>query len=214
MTNLYNGRLIAIEGLDGSGKTSVAHALEKKLTNNNYSVVLTKEPGGTELGAMLREILHTKKQNVCDTAEFLLFAADRAQHFQQLVIPALKAGKIVIADRLADSSLAYQGYGRGLDRSMIQSINQWAMQQVTPDVTLYLRIDPTTALNRVRRRQEALTSFEQEARDFWMRVVDGYEKIFVGRKNLVVVDALLPLQELAEQAAQQVLTMLAVARHD
>jgi len=205
----YIGRLISIEGIDGSGKTTLAKCIVQELSKQGLKTFFTQEPGGTDLGATLRHILHTQKAQVCDTAEFLLFAADRAQHFHQIIVPALQEGTIVLADRLADSSLAYQGYGRGLDQTIIKTINQWAMQNITPDATLFLRIDPDQALARVLGRNEELTSFEQEKRNFWQRVADGYEKIFAERTNVITLDAMQPQEALCKQAVQALLTFIA-----
>lgn len=202
---MHSGRLITIEGIDGSGKSSVAQSLVKCLEERDRTVLLTKEPGGTELGGTLRTILHTQKDRVGDVAEFLLFAADRAQHFEQIIIPALAKGTIVISDRMADSSLAYQGYGRGLDCDMIKKINEWAMQYQTPDLVMYLRLDPASAHERVRARHQALTSFEREGVDFWQRVSSGYEEIFAARKNVITLDARLPLAFVCTQACDAVL---------
>jgi dTMP kinase len=202
---MQHGRLITIEGIDGSGKSSVAQCLVKCLEERGRTVLLTKEPGGTELGGTLRTILHTQKDRVGDVAEFLLFAADRAQHFEQIIIPALAKGTIVISDRMADSSLAYQGYGRGLDREMIKKINAWAMQYQAPNIVLYLRLDPASARERVRARHQALTSFEREGVDFWQRVSSGYEEIFAARQNVITLDARLPLASVCKQACDAVL---------
>jgi dTMP kinase len=205
---VQRGRLITIEGIDGSGKSSVAQCLIKSLKEHGNTVLLTKEPGGTELGSTLRTILHTQKDRVGDVAEFLLFAADRAQHFEQIIIPALHKGTVVISDRMADSSLAYQGYGRGIDRTMIQRVNAWAMQNITPDLVLYLRVDPTCAHERVCGRKETLTSFEQEARAFWQRVIKGYEEIFASRGNVITIDATTALPLVCEQACEAVMNIL------
>lgn len=159
------------------------------------SLVFTKEPGGTPLGQALRTILQTQKNMVCDLAEYLLFAADRAQHFVQTIMPTLEQGGWVLADRLADSSLAYQGYGRGLSTEQISATNAWAMQGREPDLTIYVRIDVETAFARIAKRNETLTSFEQEKRAFWQRVIAGYEAIFAQRTNVLVLDGNLTTQE-------------------
>lgn len=203
------GRLISIEGIDGSGKSTLATNMAAALKRRGFNVLLTKEPGDTNLGKTLREILHTQKASVCDMAEYLLFAADRAQHFHEMIAPELKNGTIIIADRLADSSLAYQGYGRGLNCDMIKTINTWAMNGITPDLTFYLRVDPMIALSRVRRRQEQLTSFEQEALAFWQRVTKGYEEIFATRTNVTIIDGTLPPHILDELALNVLLPMIA-----
>ena len=199
------GLLISLEGIDGSGKSSLATSLEKALTKNNLDVILTKEPGDTPLGKDLRKILHEEKEKTCDKAEYLLFAADRAQHFETLVIPALNDGKIVLSDRLADSSVAYQGYGRGLDINMIKSINQWAMASVEPDIVFYIKIDIETALPRIVKRGETLTSFETEKKLFWEKVSSGYDEMFKNRKNVVTLDGTKSIDELTKQATKYVL---------
>jgi dTMP kinase len=201
----HKGLLISIEGIDGSGKSSLAGSLEKTLKKNNLDVILTKEPGDTPLGKDLRKILHEEKAKTCDKAEYLLFGADRAQHFETLVIPALKDNKIVISDRLADSSVAYQGYGRGLDIEMIKSINQWAMEKIEPDIVFYIKIDLETALPRIVKRGETLTSFEIEKKHFWEKVSSGYDEIFKKRKNVVALDGTKSIEDLTKQAAAYVL---------
>lgn len=205
----YSGYLISLEGIDGSGKSTLARNLASILATKNFVTLLTKEPGGTDLGTSLRQILQTQKTPVCDVAEYLLFAADRAQHFQQLIIPALQAQTVVVADRLADSSLAYQGYGRGIDKIMIEQVNTWVMQGITPDLTIYLRLDPTTALDRVRNRNEELTAFEQEKCEFWQRVSHGYDQIFAARTNVITLDGSLSQQTLCDLAVQEVVARLA-----
>jgi len=186
------GKLITFEGIDGSGKTTLVRLVHAALQQTTAEVVLTKEPGGTTLGKELRAILHTQKALVCDLAEYLLFAADRAQHFHEIIVPALQRGAIVLADRLADSSLAYQGYGRGLNTEQIARTNAWAMQGLQPDLVVFCKIDPAIAAQRIRQRNEALTSFEQEKIDFWQRVDAGYEAIFAQRTNVLRIDASQP----------------------
>jgi dTMP kinase len=109
---INRGKFITIEGIDGCGKSTLAENLTGALTKIGAPVLLTKEPGGSELGKSLRKILQEQHYPVCDKAEYLMFASDRAQHYKQLIQPALAAGKIVISDRWGDSSVAYQGYGR------------------------------------------------------------------------------------------------------
>ena len=202
-----NGLLIACEGIDGSGKSLLANNLFKALQAKGIKSLLTKEPGATDLGKQLRTILHSTEIQKCGLAEFLLFAADRAQHFSQTIDPALTAGSIVISDRMADSSLAYQGYGRDLDLTMIKQVNSWAMQHQKPDLTLYLRIDPKIAHQRIEQRSEALTSFEQERDQFWKKVCHGFETIFANRSDVVILDATLSPQELTTIALQAILNL-------
>ena len=200
--------LIAIEGIDGCGKTSLAHALKKSLEKEGHKILLTKEPGDTTLGRNLRTILHEEKSSTCDLAEYLLFAADRAQHFEQMIIPALEQETIVISDRMADSSLAYQGYGRNLDIQMIREVNQWAMQNITPDLIFYIKLDFPTALKRIMQRGNKLTSFETEEELFWKRVSDGFEIIFKNRKNVVAMNGNDSIESLAKQAIKEIIRCL------
>jgi dTMP kinase len=205
---MKKGFLISIEGIDGCGKSLLSQNLYKALKEKNIEAVLTQEPGDTPLGQKLRKILHEEKANVCDKSEFLLFATDRAQHFETVVIPALEKGKIIISDRMADSSVAYQGYGRNLDVEMIQKINAWTMQNIRPDLTFYVKIDIPTAMQRVFKRQEALTSFEKEKTDFWQKVILGYKTIFKDNDNVVTLDGTLNPEAVLEQALKVVLEEL------
>jgi len=202
------GLLVAIEGIDGSGKSSLANALEKSLLENNLEVLLTKEPGDTELGRQLRVFLHENKEHICDQAEYLLFAADRAQHFETVIIPALEKKKVIISDRLADSSLAYQGYGRGLDLDMIKQINRWAMRNIEPDIVFYIKLDLKTALSRITQRGAKLTSFEAEAEHFFKRVSDGFDTIFKNRSHVVFLDGKNSIETLTQQATEHILKRL------
>jgi len=142
---------ITLEGPDGSGKTTQARLLADWLREQGYEVVLTREPGGTDVGDQIRVVLHDPRNTAMDArAEILLYSASRAQHVAQLIRPALAAGKIVISDRYADSTLAYQGYGRGLDLEMLRTITAFATGGLTPDLTLYLDITPQEGLQRRR----------------------------------------------------------------
>lgn len=192
------GFFITLEGIDGCGKTVLTEKLGKQLQQDGHDALVTREPGGSSLGQHLREILNGQQlrsrlqeqgEPLSSKSEFLLFAADRAHHFETLVIPALQAGKVVISDRCGDSSVAYQGYGRGLDCEMIKQVNSWAMQGVEPDLVLYLKIDSDTALKRVTTSREDLTAFEIEKKDFWKKVRSGYEELFASRNNVVTIDA-------------------------
>ena len=125
-----NGLLIVIEGIDGSGKSTVLHNIYTKMQQAGVNVIITKEPGGTSVGARLRAMLLDPDTVLMPKAEYLLFAADHAQHIEEIVIPALNNGTIVLSDRMADSSYAYQGHGRTIDKNIITQINNWIMQTV------------------------------------------------------------------------------------
>lgn len=182
-TPLQRGILIAIEGIDGSGKSTLARhlytALEKKYTN----VSLTKEPGDTPVGQKIRELVQTQITPLDAKTEYLLFAADRAEHFAHVIKPLLEQKHIIISDRLADSSLAYQGYGRNLDNDMIQLTNQWAMNNRKPDLTIFVKIPVKIALERIQKRNETISTFEKES--FLQTVATGFEKIY---ENYCTID--------------------------
>ncbi|MBY0352790.1 dTMP kinase [Candidatus Babeliales bacterium] len=198
-----DGYFIIIEGIDGCGKSTLARHLAHQIEQLNKAVLLTKEPGGSPLGKSLRSILQTQEEPLCPAAEFLLFAADRAQHFEHVIIPALNKGTVVISDRGADSSLAYQGYGYNLDRSMITSVNQWVMQGIEPDLVLYVKLDVATAKARLAKRNLGLTSFEKRDTLFWQQTALGFDAIFATRTNVVTLDGALDEDKLFAQAWQE-----------
>lgn len=201
------GTLIVVEGIDGAGKSSLITRLHA-LLSTHYSVITTKEPGGSVLGAHLRTLLQHQPFPIAPRAEYLLFAADRAHHFQDVVIPALTRGDIVISDRMSDSSIAYQGYGRGHDKEIIQTINAWTMHGISPDITLYLRIPVDVAYDRIHNRQENLTVFEQEKRSFMERVAHGFDTIYQDRKDVLIMDALHGQEKLAQDAYAHIMQWL------
>ena len=195
----YPGTFITIEGIDGSGKSTFARALATALQASGKQTVLTKEPGGTTFGLAIRQLLQDQFNKLDPTAEFLLFAADRAHHYHELIIPGLKRGDWVITDRSGDSSLAYQGYGRGLDKERITSVNAWATQGVQPSITVYLRVTAETALARVHARPEAMTTFDQAKQEFLQHVIDGYETMYAGKKHVIIIDGTLSTAEQIKQ---------------
>lgn len=195
----YPGRLIAIEGIDGAGKTCLLKELEEKFLKEKISVVCTREPGATKLGQKIRSLLVDDKGVKCPMAEYLLFAADRAQHFAEKIIPALKEGKIVISDRMSDSSLAYQSYVNGLNFEMIQKINAWTMSNTKIDLVVYLRITPEQAKKRILETRGQQTDFEQKYFDRMEQLFEAFEEIFAQRNNILVVDATKKIDEIVQQ---------------
>jgi len=162
------GKYIVFEGAEGSGKSTQAARLATTL-----DAVLTRETGGTDIGARLRAILHdTTNAHLDDRSEALLVAADRAQHLAEVVRPALDAGRVVVSDRSVYSSLAYQGYGRGLDVADIAKLNEWATAGRWPDRVIFLDTPDDVVAERMSRRD--LDRFESEGEAFHQRVLDGY----------------------------------------
>jgi dTMP kinase len=207
MKKCTNGFLIAFEGIDGSGKSTLAQSLYA-LLKEEYVTVLTRQPGGTDLGGKIRELLHHRSTVYSPRAEYLLFAADRAQHAFESIIPALTAGSVIICDRYADSSLAYQAYGRGLPIDMIQTINTWATQNIMADITFYIALSYQESLTRVKKRNDEITAFEQEKEDYFKRVIAGFEALYTNRTNVIILDGTLSKEMLLQQAYDAVLKKL------
>ena len=159
---------IAFEGIEGCGKSTQASRLATEI-----GAVLTRETGGTQIGARIRDVLHDPANtHLSPIAEALLIAGDRAQHYAEVLRPNLSAGRHVVSDRSVYSSIAYQGYGRGLDLDTVTSVNRWAIQDRWPDLVFLLDIDHTTAMARIGDR--ALDRFEQEEAGFFGRIVEGF----------------------------------------
>lgn len=186
MPHLHKGILIAIEGIDGSGKSTLAHNISIALNEQGFDTTLTKEPGASEIGKEIRKIIQAQNIAFCSKAEYLLFAADRAQHFAELIIPSLEQKKLIISDRMSDSSLTYQGYGNGLDLEMIKTINSWTMSTIIPDITIFVRVPVELALERAKKRG-SLSAYEKRE-NFLHKVADGFEKIYKNRKDVIIVD--------------------------
>jgi dTMP kinase len=197
---LKKGLYIIIEGIDGSGKTTFAKNLQKHLEDQGLSVVLTKQPGGTEIGQKLREILQYQK-GVSKKTDFLLFAADRAQNISEIVIPSLDQKKVVISDRSGYSSLAYQGYAKGLDLEFIKTVNAWATNNIEPDIIFYLKLDLKTAMERIGSRKEVLTNFENIK--IQEKAALGFDELFKNKKNVIILDANKNPEEIFSEAIKK-----------
>jgi len=201
----HQGSLITIEGIDGSGKSTLAKKLQYILSlHTSRSIITTREPGATSVGSFIRTLVQKSPTKLCPKTEFLLFSADRSQHFFEIVEPELEKGSIIISDRMNDSSLAYQGYGRSIDKQMIQAINRWSMNNHVPSCVIYLKIDNQTAFQRITARNEEFTNFEQETEDFWNKVIAGFEELFKNRNNIIIIDGTLPPEEIALEAFEKI----------
>jgi dTMP kinase len=191
------GLFIAFEGGEGCGKSTQSRLLLKKLEQQNVPVVLTHEPGGTPLGNEVRKTLKRKRGSaISPQAELFLFAASRAQLVAEVIRPALKEGKVVICDRFTHSTLVYQGYGRGLDLTFVETVNNMATVNLNPDLVIFLDISPEQGLARKRSLKDR---FEREDLSFHRRIRDGYLKIAAADADRwLVIDASLAKGKIAE----------------
>lgn len=188
------GSFVVFEGGDGAGKSTQLDLLRAWLADREVEVVLTREPGGTPLGAQIRELL-LHGDAVAPRAEALLFAADRAQHVETVVRPALERGAIVLQDRYLDSSVAYQGAGRELDPQEVRQLSVWATHELRPDLTVLLDVEPEVGRER---RGSSDDRLEQEAQDFHARVREHFLALAQAEAHrYLVVDAALPPEEIA-----------------
>jgi dTMP kinase len=206
-------KLITFEGIDGCGKSTQMRLLEQYLTERGVPVVSTREPGGTELGRKIRSaLLDGGKGSVEPLAELLLYAADRAQHVRQVVLPALAEGKVVLSDRFYDATTVYQGYARGFDLKLVNQLNELATGGLKPDLTLLFDLDVETGLKRTRRRGDEIgmeaarpDRLDQEPVEFHERVRKAYLEIAASEpQRFRVVPAAGPVEETFELMIREV----------
>lgn len=184
------GAWITLEGGDGSGKTTQANLLASSLTDAGRTVLRTREPGGSEVGQLIRDIVLHHRGDIAPRAEALLYAADRAHHVATVVRPALDRGDVVLQDRYLDSSVAYQGAGRVLDASEIRDLSLWAAEGALPDLTILLDLDPTAARVRLDSADKPFDRLEAEQAEFHVRVRDAYLALAMAEpERFLVVDA-------------------------
>jgi dTMP kinase len=207
------GFFITFEGIEGCGKSTHVAALAQSLRERGYDVVATREPGGTATGQTLRNILlHPSDVPLATGAELLLMLADRAQHVEEVIAPALRAGKVVISDRFADSTMAYQGHGRGIEHDLLLRLNAFACGGYVPALTILLDLPVEEGLRRANKRRgatETVDHFEAESTTFHGRVQQGFLAVAQAEPQRVrVVDSLRPLAEISEEILTLVLTQL------
>ncbi len=204
------GLWVTLEGGDGVGKSTQARLLEEWLTGLGRSVVRTREPGGSEVGVLLREVVLHHRGEIAPRAEALLFAADRAQHVATVVRPALERGEVVVQDRYLDSSVAYQGAGRVLDPAEVRSLSLWAAEGALPDLTVLLDLDPTLARARLDAGEKPFDRLEAERGEFHTRVRETFLALAAAEpERFVVLDATLPAADIARAVRERVEALLA-----
>ena len=192
------GLFLTFEGGDGSGKSTQSALLESWLVEQGRTVVSTREPGGTEVGDEIREIVLHRRGHIVPRAEALLYAADRAHHVATVVRPALARGDIVLQDRYLDSSVAYQGVGRELEADEIRKLSLWATEGLLPDITVLLDLDVAIGRDRLDESRTRYDRLEAEAAEFHARVRDAYLALAAAEpERFLVLDATLPVDELA-----------------
>ncbi|HWH10421.1 MAG TPA: dTMP kinase [Solirubrobacteraceae bacterium] len=206
------GRLITIEGIDGSGKTTLASGLVEALRARVGEVELLREPGGVVASERIRELVRDPGLELCDRAEALLYAAARAQLVAERLVPLLKAGTWVVLDRFVDSSLAYQGAGRALGIEAVRAINLFATVGLEADRTLLLRVDPALGRTRAAERAQAPDRLELEGAEFFERIAAGYDALArAERVRVRVIDASEPAERVLELALSALSDVMSAA---
>ena len=190
---------ITFEGPDGSGKSTIIQKVYDYLIENNYDVIKTREPGGSPIAEKIRNlILDTENTEMGYRTEALLYAASRAQHVEETILPALNENKIVLCDRFLISSLAYQGVGRDLGIENVRKINEFAINGVFPDFVLFFDVDPITTLKR-KSSLDTADRLEKEGNNFHERVYNGYKQILNSEKDIEIIDATQSIEDVFNQ---------------
>jgi dTMP kinase len=200
---MKKGKFITIEGPEGAGKTTIIDMLASNLAKEGYQVLQTREPGGIEIAEQIRSVILDKNNTKMDPrTEALLYAAARRQHLAEKVKPAMDKGYIILCDRFIDSSLAYQGYARGLGIDEVYSINSFAIEGMMPELTLYFDIEPEAGLDRINQHKgREVNRLDLEKLDFHHKVREGYLKLMeLYPERIFKIDASGTLEEVYQQA--------------
>jgi dTMP kinase len=206
---LPRGLFITLEGGDGSGKSTQSGLLAAWLGEQGRTIVSTREPGGTDLGVELREIILHRRGYIAPRAEALIYAADRAHHIATKVRPALDRGEVVLQDRYLDSSVAYQGAGRVLDGTEIRNLSLWAAEGLLPDLTILLDLDETISRTRLDGARTKYDRLEDEKQDFHSRVRAAYLELAAAEpERFLVLQATDSIETIASQIRARVSTLL------
>ena len=212
---MSKGFLVSLEGPEGAGKTSVLEALIPVLEDRGVEVLTTREPGGVLIGEKIREVILDPSHTEMDPkTELLLYIASRRQHLVEKVLPALAAGKLVIMDRFIDSSVAYQGFGRGLDIEAIDWLNEFATDGLKPDLTLYFDIEVEEGLARIAANSNReINRLDMEGLDLHRKVRQGYLSLLEKEANRIVkIDASLPLDQVIENTQELLFDRMGLRR--
>lgn len=203
------GVWITLEGGDGSGKTTQTNLLAEWLTGKGRTIVRTREPGGSEVGQLIRDIVLHHRGDIAPRAEALLYAADRAHHVSTVVRPALARGEIVLQDRYLDSSVAYQGAGRVLDATQIRDLSLWAAEDALPDLTILLDLDPDAARKRLDSADKPFDRLEAEKGEFHRRVREAFLALAAEEpERFLVLDAAEAPERIADRIRARVQGLL------
>lgn len=209
------GYFITFEGVEGCGKTTQIRMLAERLIALSFRTTLTREPGGCSIADKIRAILlDADNSNMSPLTELMLYAAARAQHVSEVIVPSLNAGNVVLCDRFFDATLAYQSFGRGIDRGVIDILNRYACQGVAPDLTILIDCDPTVGLARARMRIEASSGpreerFELEEPEFHRRVREGYQQLAAEEPHrFIVIEGNSAVEEIFKLIAVKVLARI------
>ena len=212
---MSKGFLVSLEGPEGAGKTSVLEALIPILEDRGVEVLTTREPGGVLIGEKIREVILDPSHTEMDPkTELLLYIASRRQHLVEKVLPALAAGKLVIMDRFIDSSVAYQGFGRGLDIDAINWLNEFATDGLKPDLTLYFDIEVEEGLARIAANSDReINRLDMEGLDLHRKVRQGYLSLLEKEADRIVkIDASLPLDQVIANTQQLLFDRMGLRR--
>lgn len=213
MSSKHRGKFITFEGLDGVGKSTQLEKLAGRLRARGLEVITTRNPGGTAIGEKLRAVLlSSRTEGLSPRAELALMFADRAQHVDEMILPALTKGHWVLCDRFTDSSEAYQGGGRRLGSEVVLELHRALCHDLQPDLTILMLSDPARSVARARRRNTAQSRrsqadenrFEKENRAFYKRVLDAYLDIAARAERVVKVDARKPIEKVHQEILKSV----------
>ena len=208
-----SGLFITFEGVEGAGKTTALSYIHNQLTEAGYQVIRTREPGGIEIAEKIRDVILNPEHTAMEArTEALLYAAARRQHLVERVLPALEEGKIVLCDRFIDSSLAYQGYARGLGIDEVYEMNRFAIGDAMPDLTILFRIDPVEGLKRIAANKDREQNrLDLEKIDFHQKVFDAYEQLIDRFPNRIQpIDASQPVEAVQNECLNLIQNQLKV----